>query len=81
VPADGVAGCATSDVAKLDVTASGTAALFRDMTFDGRHAYIVQEAGIFLCDVGVNDGTLPNCRLLAGSGATRHFALSINRIN
>lgn len=76
-----VVGCDTGVVAIFDVTASGTAALFRDMTFDGMHAYFVQEAGIFLCDVGVNDGTLANCRLLAGSGATRHFALSINRID
>jgi hypothetical protein len=80
-PADGVAGCQTGAVARLDATASGTAASFRDMTFDGRHAYIVQEADIFLCDVGVSDGTLPNCRRLAGSGATRHYALSINRID
>ena len=80
-PADGVPGCQTDAVAILDVTAFGTPALFRDMTFDGRHAYIVQEADIFRCAVGENNGTLPKCRLLAGSGATRHFALSINRID
>ena len=33
--------CQTEAVAILSGTATGTAALFRDMTFDGRHAYIV----------------------------------------
>lgn len=82
VLADATVGrCKASFVATLASPARETAAVFRDMTFDNMHAYIVQEANIFRCDISASDGQLPNCNALGGTGATRHFALSINRIN
>lgn len=81
-PAGGaVSGCDTGNVATVDYSDGPNATLFRDMAFDGGNAYIVHEAKIFMCDIRASDGYLPNCAPLRGSGATRHFALSINRIN
>jgi hypothetical protein len=76
-----VGGCDTGNVATIDYSGGVDALSFRDLTFDGMHAYIVQQARIFLCDVSAGDGRLPNCRALGPTGATRQFALSINRIN
>ena len=76
-----VSGCDVGIVAMLDSPAVGTAALFRDIVFDKMRAYIVQEANIFRCDISAGDGQQQNCNALGGTGATRHLALSINRIN
>lgn len=54
---------------------------FRDITFDGNHAYIVDEKDVYLCGVNASDGKLTNSTPLGGTGAARHFALSINRID
>lgn len=78
---DAVIGCDTGNVATIDYFDGPDAPLFHDMTFDGGHAYIVHDAKIFLCDIRSSDGYLPNCAPLRGTGATHHFALSINRIH
>lgn len=78
---DAMGGCDFGNVATIDYVDGPNAHLFRDLAFDGSHAYIVQEAKIFLCGVNAASGRLPNCKPFGGTGATRHFALSINRIN
>lgn len=79
---DMVGGCQTSQVARLDFGGVEVADIdFNDMVIDRRHAYIVHSSIVFLCDISASDGTLPNCRALAGTGATRQLGLSINRIN
>lgn len=82
VSANGViGGCETGGIALIDYSAGWPGNLFRDMTFDGKHAYLVRDAAILRCDISAVDGKLPNCNAQRGTGATHHFSLSINRIN